>query len=61
MLMGRDHPRGQVFASRTVGTWNVLDAAEKEGVNRLVPYSSVNTMGLLMGESEPDYLPFAER
>ena len=36
MLMGRDHPRDQVFASGTVGTWNVLDAAEKEGVNRLV-------------------------
>ena len=60
MLMGRDHPRDQVFTSGTVGTWNVLDAAKKEGVNRLVSYSSVNATGLFMGESEPDYLPFAE-
>ena len=60
MLMGRDHPHDQVFASGTVGTWNVLDAVEKEGVNRVVSCSSVNAMGLFMGESEPDYLPFAE-
>ena len=60
MLMGREHPRDQVFASGTVGTWNVLDAAEKNGVKRVVSYSSVNAMGLFMGESEPDYLPFAE-
>ena len=36
MLMGRDHPRDQVFDCGTVGTWNVLDAAEKECVNRVV-------------------------
>ena len=58
MLMGRDHPRDQVFASGTVGTWNVLDAAEKEGGNRVVSYSSVNAMGTFMGEYEPYYLPF---
>lgn len=60
MLMGRDHPRAQVFASGSVGTWNVLDAAERNGVNRVVSYSSVNAMGIFMGESEPYYLPFNE-
>jgi len=58
--MGRDHPNDQVFDSGTVGTWNVLDASEKECVNWVVSYSSVNAMGLFMGESEPDYLSFAE-
>ena len=60
ILMGRDHPNDQVFDSGTVGTWNVLDASEKECVNWVVSYSSVNAMGLFMGESEPDYLSFAE-
>ena len=60
MLMGRDYPRDQVFASGTVGNWNVLDAAEKEGVNRLVSCSSVSAIGLFMGECELDSIPFAE-
>ena len=60
MLMGRDNPRDQVFASGSVGTWNVLDAAERHGIQRVVHYSSVNAMGIFMGESVPDYLPFAE-
>ncbi|MFT5086360.1 MAG: UDP-glucose 4-epimerase [Candidatus Latescibacterota bacterium] len=60
MVMGRDKARDLVFASGTVGTWNVLDAAETHGIRRVVSYSSVNAMGLFMGEAEPDYLPFDE-
>ena len=38
----------------------MLDAAEKEDFNRVVSYNSVNAMGLFMGQSESDCLPFAE-
>ena len=46
MLMGRD----QVFASGTVCTRNIMDAAEKEDFNRVFSYNSVNAMGLFMSE-----------
>ncbi len=60
MAMGRDKARDLVFASGTVGTWNILDAAEVHGIGRVVSYSSVNAMGFFMGEGDPDYLPFGE-
>lgn len=60
MVMGRDKARDLVFASGTVGTWNILDAAEAHGIARVVSYSSVNAMGIFLGEGNPDYLPFGE-
>ncbi len=60
MAMGRQHAPEVVYASGTLGTWNVLQAAEAHGVQRVVVYSSVNAMGYFMGEATPDYLPFDE-
>ena len=60
MAMGRQHAPEAVYASGTLGTWNVLQAAEAHGVQRVVVYSSVNAMGYFMGEATPDYLPFNE-
>ena len=60
MAMGRQHAPEAVYASGTLGTWNVLQAAQAHGVQRVVVYSSVNAMGYFMGEATPDYLPFNE-
>lgn len=60
MAMGKKYAPETVYASGTVGTWHVLQAAEAHGVQRVVSYSSVNAMGLFMGEATPDYLPFDE-
>ena len=60
MAMDEPHTPDEVYASGTVGTWNVLQAAEAHDVQRVVSYSSVNAMGLFMGEATPDHLPFDE-
>lgn len=39
------------------GTWNVLLAAEKAAVKRVVFMSSVDALGVFQGERKPDYLP----
>ncbi|MBT3268605.1 NAD(P)-dependent oxidoreductase [Candidatus Poribacteria bacterium] len=39
------------------GAWNVLCAAEEAVVSRVVAISSVNALGVFMGEAAPDYLP----
>ena len=49
-----------VFAGAAAGMWHVLQAAERHGIGRVVSYSSVNAMGLFMGEDEPDFLPIDE-
>lgn len=60
MAMGEQYAPEETFASGTVGTFNVLQAAEAHGVQRIVSYSSVNAMGLFMGEDTPDFLPLDE-
>lgn len=40
-----------------VGTKNVLDAAVTSGVRRVVLASSVDVLGIFMGEAPPTYLP----
>ncbi len=60
MAMGKNYPPEETFASGTVGTFNVLQAAEAHGIARIVSYSSVNSMGLFMGEDTPDFLPLNE-
>ncbi len=42
------------------GTWHVLTAAETLNIRRVVTFSSVNAMGIFIGESLPDYLPIDE-
>jgi nucleoside-diphosphate-sugar epimerase len=39
------------------GMWTVLCAAEAVGAKRVVSISSVNALGVFMGERIPDYLP----
>ncbi len=60
MAMGRQYTPEEIYASGTLGTWNVLQAAENHGVRRIVSYSSVNAMGIFMGEDTPDFLPIDE-
>jgi UDP-glucose 4-epimerase len=45
----------EVMAVNVAGTWNVLLAAESEGIHRVVHFSSGKALGLL--ERDPDYLP----
>ncbi len=39
------------------GTWHVLTTAEALGIRRVITFSSVNAMGIFVGESLPDFLP----
>jgi nucleoside-diphosphate-sugar epimerase len=49
---------GQSFITHNVtGNWNMLSAAEKAGIRRVVTFSSVNVLGVFRGEAKPDYLP----
>lgn len=59
MTMG-DIPSERSFESGVMGTWNILQAAERNGLARVVSYSSVNAMGIFMGEAAPDFLPIDE-
>jgi nucleoside-diphosphate-sugar epimerase len=47
----------EILAVNLLGTWNVLKAADSAGVKRLVYLSSVNALGIFMGEGAPDYFP----
>ncbi len=42
------------------GTWHVLTTAEALDIRRVVCFSSVNALGIFIGESLPDYLPINE-
>jgi nucleoside-diphosphate-sugar epimerase len=44
-----------------IGTWNVLQAAEAAGVDRVIYMSSVNALGVFMGEASPDYFPIDDK
>ena len=49
---------GQRFITHNVtGNWNMLEAAHKAGIGRVVTFSSVNAIGVFRGEAAPDYLP----
>jgi len=39
------------------GTWHVLAAAEAAKMQRVVYFSSVNALGIFMGQRPPDYFP----
>lgn len=59
MTMGRKL-KEETFESGVMGTWNILQAAERTSARRVVSYSSVNAMGIFMGEDTPDFLPIDE-
>jgi hypothetical protein len=57
------HAPGQdVFRINTVGTFNVFEAAAKEGIHRVVQASSINAIGCAWNtvEFSPHYLPIDE-
>jgi nucleoside-diphosphate-sugar epimerase len=46
-----------IMATNALGTWNLLRAAERHGLRRVVNVSSAQVLGTAAGESAPDYLP----
>ena len=46
-----------MLGGNVTGTWNVLKAAEAASVERVVSFSSVNAIGIFLGERSPDYFP----
>lgn len=57
-LLGRptDDP-DETMSVGLQGTWHVLMAAKEAGVQRVVYFSSVNALGIFMGQHAPDYFP----
>ncbi|MDG4650599.1 NAD(P)-dependent oxidoreductase [Roseibacterium sp. SDUM158017] len=55
-------PDGECFRVNTIGTYNVIDAALRLGVRKIVFASSETTYGVCFadGERRPDYLPVDE-
>ncbi len=57
-LLGRpDDDPDETMAIGLQGTWHVLMAAREAGVHRVVYFSSVNALGIFMGQKPPDYFP----
>jgi nucleoside-diphosphate-sugar epimerase len=50
-------PADSIVDTILIGTKNVLDAAIISGVERVVIASSVDALGIFMGEAPPKYLP----
>jgi nucleoside-diphosphate-sugar epimerase len=57
-LLGRktDDP-DETMAVGLQGTWHVLMAAKEANCRRVVSFSSVNALGIFMGQHAPDYFP----
>jgi UDP-glucose 4-epimerase len=54
-------PPHEIIDTNVFGTWAVLAAAERTGVDRVVVFSSIQATGLYAGEGRaPDYLPLDE-
>jgi nucleoside-diphosphate-sugar epimerase len=47
----------EVLASNAQGTWNVLIAAVKNEIPRVIHFSSINALGCVGGRQRPKYLP----
>ncbi|UWR23682.1 NAD(P)-dependent oxidoreductase [Sulfitobacter sp. S190] len=56
------HPDNETFRINTVGTYNVIDAALKAGIRKIVFASSETTYGVCFADGHrlPDYLPVDE-
>lgn len=50
-----------IGAVNVLGTWNVVLAAEQAGVERIVFSSSVNAIGVFMGQGDPERFPIDDR
>jgi nucleoside-diphosphate-sugar epimerase len=55
-------PDAETFRVNAMGTWNVIDAALKAGIPKVIFASSETTYGVCFaqGERKPDYLPIDE-
>jgi nucleoside-diphosphate-sugar epimerase len=55
-------PDTETFRVNTMGTYNVLEAAAKMGVKKIIIASSETTYGVCFseGQTDPDYLPLDE-
>ncbi len=47
----------EIMATNVLGTWHVLSAAERHGIQRVVYFSSAQVFGCAEGEGAPAYLP----
>jgi len=57
-MLGRPHDDpDETMAVGVQGTWHVLMAAKEEKMQRVVYFSSVNALGIFMGQRAPDYFP----
>ncbi len=57
-LLGRpDDDPDETMDVGLQGTWHVLMAAKEVGASRVVSFSSVNALGIFMGQAPPDYFP----
>ncbi len=61
LLGGPDDDPSDIMTVNLLGTWHTLLAAEEVGARRVVFFSSVNAMGVFMGQRAPDYLPIDDR
>lgn len=50
-----------IVSTNLLGTWNVLLAAERHGVKRVVYFSSAQVFGFADGEGSPAYRPVDDR
>lgn len=57
LLGGPNDDPDETMQVSVMGSWHVLQAAEAEGMQRVVYFSSVNALGVFMGLKKPDYLP----
>ncbi|MEZ4677765.1 MAG: NAD(P)-dependent oxidoreductase [Caldilineaceae bacterium] len=57
LLGGPNDDPDETMQVSVMGSWHVLQAAEAEGMQRVIYFSSVNALGVFMGLKKPDYLP----
>lgn len=57
LLGGPNDDPDETMQVSVMGSWHVLQAAEAEGMQRVIYFSSVNALGIFMGLKKPDYLP----
>ena len=57
LLGGPKDDPDETIAIGLQGTWHVLMAAQAEKMQRVVYFSSVNALGIFMGQKAPDYFP----
>src|SRR3954454_23913355 len=57
LLGGKNDDPDETMEVGLQGTWHVLMAAKEHGCKRVVSFSSVNALGIFMGQHAPDYFP----